>query len=170
MYGKFDPIHYGSHFDLPDLSHGTDYDRALDKSQNFSNQANYLIINSETFVNPIPITVNKSLSFRKMFLLEYAIHGVPITGDIPNFTHYDITFEGLNDWTLQNWIHICPSSSKKLPLFLDVGDVTHRILNPPRLITEVGISEMKNFKINVYDTTGNLATFTKIALLFYLVH
>jgi len=169
MQGNFHPLHYG-HFDLPNQAHGDDFKFATDKSQDFSNKGNYFFVHSENSTNPVAIDVTKALSFQKIYLVEYAIHGVPVTGDIPNFTHYDIAFNNVSNWTCQNWIHSGTQSSQKIPLLFDVGDVTHRVLNPPRLIADIAVHDLKKFHLVVTDPTNNYATYGKIALLFYCCH
>ena len=167
---RFQAVDY-ENFDLPDQQTGKESRRfALDHSQDFSLAANYLFINSENFTNPLKINLSKTLSFRKLYLIEYAFYGVPVTGDIPNFSHYDISFKQLNGFTCQNWIHINCSCSDKFPVLLDSSDVTHRIFNPPRLITEIGVNEMKYFQLSITDPLGNPATCSKIALIFYATH
>ena len=166
---RFQAVHYGN-YDLSDQQEGKESKNfALDKSQNFTLDSNYLFISSENFTNPLKIDLTKTISYRKLYLLEYSFFGVPTTSGVPNFTHYDLNFSGINGWTLQNWIHT-NCSCEKFPLLLDSSDVTHRVLNPPRLITQIGVNEIKNFKVNFTDPSGNAATCSKIALLFHCVH
>lgn len=128
-----------------------------------SMEPNFIIIQSNDSTNPVAITLDKNLEFRKMKLIEYTIDGVPVTAGKPDELYYNLT---LDDTSLNYHEWHRNDNLRGIPLPL-TGQFTHETISPGKVVT---LHPTKNFaRLHVHLTNasdGRDAIFSRFIFLF----
>lgn len=113
-------------------------------------------------------TFTPAIRHRSLYIIGYAIKGIPTTGGIPDSPHYKFYFEA-NDNTAfhrggtiigKNYdsaTQYTAGHDHQIPIFLDSGSYTHHHYpHPGRVIHEDGdLSFLQKLKVKVQDENGS---------------
>lgn len=110
------------------------------------------------------VVINFQAPNSKLWLYNYAIKGVPVTGSVPNEMEYHLVIEGqgfsMSDWWMNH-------SGRGVPLLL-TGEYTAQWLPTELLICEDRRSSLPKIRLSLLNSDGTNATFTEAVFTFHI--